>query len=317
MESEIGRWALKRAGGLASLLLTGIGVACNPHGVQIPDEERPSRELRGLSECGVDGNQSLSLEMGQPVTVLVHGCNSSAAKFGTLADVFALYGQKAICFSYDYRDSMESSALELERSLLALESQFRPSDVTVIAHSQGGLVARAALRQDDSSRSGSRVSSLVTVSTPFAGIESSSHCGLMALHVLSLGITVGVCQAIAGRKWTEIYPGSPFIDEPGPLGNAVNSHLMVVTDEQGACLRMERGKCAETDFVFSLEEQEAAQVMDSRTTNHRVRAGHTEIVGEQGLPPHKLIQILQQHGVLNDSSSLDQEELSRRLSVLY
>lgn len=251
------------------------------------------------------------------MTVLVHGCNSSAAKFGTLADVFALYGQQAICFSYDYRDSMESSALELERSLLALNSQFRPAEVTVIAHSQGGLVARAALRHDDSSESGSHVSRLVTISTPFAGIESSSHCGLMALHVLSFGITVGICQAIAGRKWTEIYPGSPFIDEPGQLGSSVNSHLMVITDEQGACLRVKDGKCAETDFVFSLEEQEAAQVMDSRTTSHRVRAGHVEIVGEQGLPPHKLIGLLQHHGVLNDSSAFDRDELSRRLSRLY
>lgn len=290
---------------------------CNPHGAHIPDAERPPRELLGLSECGASLGKSLKLKPGEAVTVLVHGCNSSAAKFGTLADVFELYDQKAICFSYDYRDSMESSALELRRSLLALDAEFHPRDVSVIGHSQGGLVARAALRRDDLASRLDHVSRIITISTPFAGIQSSSHCGLTALHVLSFGITVGVCQAIAGRKWTEIYPGSPFIENPGELGDSVVSHLLVVTDEQSACLQMSDGKCVESDSIFSLDEQDAPQVMGRRTTRHTVRAGHVEIVGEQGLPPHKLITILQQYDVLGKSSRLDEIALARRVSALY
>lgn len=295
----------------------GLELGCNAHGAPIPEADRPPREESGLSECGTQGAQQLTLSPGEPVTVLVHGCNSSAAKFGTLAEVFALHDQKAICFSYDYRDSLESSARELERSLSWLGGRFRPREVTVIGHSQGGLIARAALRESESPQVPAEVSRLVTISTPFAGIDSSSHCGLTALHVLSFGVTVGVCQAIAGRKWTEIYPGAPFITDPGELAHSVRSHLLVTTDEKDSCLSMENGKCAEPDFVFSIEEQEALQIMNQRTIRHRVRAGHVEIVGEQGQPPHKLIKILQQHKLLNDSSHLDQVDLSRRLSALY
>ena len=80
---------------------------------------------------------------------------------------------------------------------------------------------------------------------------------------------------------------------------------------------MAEGKCVESDAIFSLDEQDAPQVMGRRTTRHTVRAGHVEIVGEQGLPPHKLITILQEHNVLGKSSRLDEITLARRVSSLY
>ena len=45
---------------------------------------------------------------------------------------------------------------------------------------------------------------LVTVSSPFSGIDAASHFVMTWLHIVTLGITAGVCQAITGSKWTRL-----------------------------------------------------------------------------------------------------------------
>jgi len=251
--------------------------------------------VTGLRECSSSSREPLPVDPNEDLTVLVHGCNSSAAAFSTLARVFEHQGQRAVCFTYDDRDSLISSADEFGQTLEAISQRMGRGTLTVIGHSQGGLVARTAL----SGKSRASVKRLVTVSSPFNGIESASHCGMPWFHAMSFGITVGVCQAVTGRKWTEIYPGSPFMESPSPLSSGVGEHLVVITDEAGTCLeRSVGGGCEESDFIFSVEEQTATQIQGDRTRTKTLAVGHVAVVGEQGVEPWQLIELLQEEEVL-------------------
>lgn len=119
-------------------------------------------------------------------------------------------------------------------------------------------MARIALAElDDEVDTRPRDLRLVTVSSPFSGIHSARHCGLPWLHVLSLGITLAVCQGIAGANWVEIHPRSRYWTEPHLLDEGVYEHLQIVTEEEGTCRRYgDDGTCDEDDLVFSVDEQE-------------------------------------------------------------
>jgi pimeloyl-ACP methyl ester carboxylesterase len=278
--------------------------------------------IPGLSPCDQPRGGTVVLDPTRPLTLLVHGCNFSLGGFRTLASVFQAHGQQTICFNYNDRDRLEDASAQLIRALQALETQMEPTDITIVGHSQGGLVARRALvaeRQDRlQSQSGFRYQ-LVTISSPFGGIRASRHCGLVWLRALSLGTTMAICQAVAGSKWWEIFPGADFMDEPGTLSPAVARYLKVVTDERDTC-RHHRpdGSCAERDEVFALAEQYNRSVdRDPRVMGVEVRAGHVEIVGELGTVPAKLIQILQDRHILAQTPPGRQVELTALLRRLY
>lgn len=55
-------------------------------------------QIAGLKHCNNEGNDSIHLNPDEPLTIIVHGCFSSAGRFQTLADVYGLYDQQAICF---------------------------------------------------------------------------------------------------------------------------------------------------------------------------------------------------------------------------
>ncbi|MDA3851809.1 MAG: hypothetical protein PF447_11115, partial [Spirochaetaceae bacterium] len=157
--------------------------------------------------------------------ILVHGCKASSGNFKTLKEVFESRGQQAICFSYDYRNSIEDCSRELLMAINSLNDSINPPAITIIGHSQGGLVARRALisnRQDGYVlNDNNQKIRLVTISSPFNGIKASSHCGSTTLHILSGGITLLICQAIAGSTWSEINPSSSFINDPGTMADKV------------------------------------------------------------------------------------------------
>jgi hypothetical protein len=193
-------------------------------------------------------------------------------------------------------------------------------EVVVLGHSQGGLISHIALSNiEQSGRAPEARYRLVTVSSPFSGIEAASHCGLTWLHILSLGITTGICQAIAGSKWTEIHPRSDLWTDPNPLHDSVEEHLAIVTDEENTCRRRdEDGDCEEDDFVFSTDEQVNERLLrGARVSQRTIAAGHVEIVGENGVRPEKLIRVLQEADVLNETSPEQEQALARLLAGLF
>ena len=301
-------------------------------------------EIPGLGPCTDSPDRRLRLDSTQPVTVLVHGCFGSSGQFRALAQVLAFHGQQSACFTYDDRARLRDSAAELRRALGQLAARSRVPRVAVIGHSQGALVAREALTEAlteslteslpaplpatlpaplPATRPATRPDRavelrLVTVSGPFSGIESARTCGRHWLYPLSLGLLPLSCYIATGPKWLDITFSSRFILEPGELSSQVVEHLKIDTDERGSCRPNADGRCVDSDDIFSLAEQRSpVPDADPRVTRVEVAAGHVEIVGDKHTAPNKLIEVLQQQGVLRATSPQRQAAFERLLARLY
>ena len=305
---------------LAVALLAFTGCSRNLGALIHTGAGQPDERIVGLFPCGAEGPDVAELDPTRPVTVLVHGCNSSGERFKTLAQVFEANGQQTICFNYNDRDYINTSATQLASALSALQRRLEPGELTVLGHSQGGLIARRALQADLPrpliTREGFSYR-LVTISAPFSGIASSADCGRTWLHVLSLSATVVVCLAATGNKWTEIPPGSQFMTNQTPFVGT--RHLQIVTDERATCReRRADGTCKVDDFVFGLEEQYSSIVTtDSRVITVELREGHAAVVGENGVAPLLLIDALQKQKVLAATPPERRSSFAGLLARLY
>lgn len=306
------------AGLVLTLLLASCGRGALP---STPLSFRNADPLvaEGFGACASEQPEEIELDSDQPLVVIVHGCLSSGREFKKLAEVFEFHGQQTVCFNYDHRRTLRGTATRLRQGLDALRERVPHREITLLGHSQGGLVSRIALAElDDEVMSAQHDLRLVTVSSPFSGIYAARHCGWTWLHVLSLGITVAVCQGIAGANWVEIHPDSRYWTEPRQLDRGVREHLQIVTDEAGTCRRRdENGECEEDDLVFSLREQENDQLGDERVHTRRIHAGHAAVVGSAGAEPRELIRVLQEHEVLVPTPVEREAELAELVRQLF
>jgi pimeloyl-ACP methyl ester carboxylesterase len=307
---------------LLAMALCGGCSAVIHQSIRIDPGDAPELRIEGLDACDDFASPAVALDPTQPLVLLVHGCKASSGHYRHLAKIFEAHGQQTLCFNYQYRGRIASSSEGLSGSIGSLTARLQHPELTLIGHSQGGLVARRAVvagRGQEDEKTDLLKLRLVTVSSPFNGIEISSHCGIPALHILSLGVMTALCQGVAGSIWPEIHPRSDLVTNPGQLLDIVSDHLMVVTDERGSCRRRSAdGRCLTDDFVFSLEEQRNELVtQDPRVTDREVRDGHAAIVGDEDRPPVQLMAILQEHGIMNRTSPDGQAEIRALLSRLY
>lgn len=311
------------------LLAATLGGCATPPRPDVGEMADPGRlpsarqvvSVVGLRPCNDGAERALTIDPRQAVNILVHGCNGSTGKFHALAEVLAFHGQQSACFDYDDRDSLMTSSGQLANAVDALAQHLETPQITVIGHSMGGLVARKALIENHPNpvRNTQVDLRLVTVSAPFSGIAAAKMCAVPALRVATLGLNDLVCWLISGENWFEITAASDFIQDPGHLSPQVRSHLKVVTDERGTCRRrIDDGRCVEDDYIFSLDEQRYPPVtLAPRTTDVEVPAGHVEIVGESGVTPHKLINVLQREGIVRPTPPERQSAFQALLTQLY
>jgi pimeloyl-ACP methyl ester carboxylesterase len=322
----IGKWLWKVV--VLASIVTVAGCASTteppPEVGHIDNSNLPAADLAldipGLGPCTDNPDRTLHLDSTQPVVVLAHGCFASAGRFRSLAQVFAFHGQQSACFSYDDRDSLTVSATQLVTALDELANQMQNRQVTVIGHSQGGLVARNAFTNERIQPLGAELDlRLVTISSPYAGVAAADHCALPFARAISLGLVVPLCKMISGDKWYEITYASDFIREPGTLIGQIDDFIKIVTDEHDTCRRYDdKNRCVEDDFVFSPEEQYNPAVDNSpRVIPVEIKAGHSEIVGNATVTPDKLITILQQQAIMRATPAARTAALDAFLSMLY
>lgn len=278
-------------------------------------------QIAGLGSCTDSQDRTLQFNSNYPITILVHGCNGSAGRFRSLAQLYAFHGQQAACYSYDDRDSLTKSANKLVVAIEQISAATNNQNISVIGHSMGGLVARKAMESDrfNQEKNSDIKIQLTTVSAPLAGIKAANSCSHSILNWLSLGVVPGICWGITGDNWSEITANSDFIQQPKPLSSSVQSYLKVVTNEQNTCRKKNNeGLCIESDYVFELAEQ-YHPVIDkySQVTNIQVDAGHVEIVGYKEVAPWKLLDILQQEKMLAATPPERQQALQNLLAKLY
>jgi pimeloyl-ACP methyl ester carboxylesterase len=297
-----------RAGARAWLIaaLCSAWCSCAAH-VQVPSTPLyvPGEHARPFTLAGVGGcddapARGIEVQPDRPLVLLVHGMHSRRHRFVALAASFHDAGQQALCFRYDGRRSISRTAGDLHEAIARLAHVLTTPEIVVLGHSQGGLVARAALTTSMTSPLPRANYRLVTVSTPFAGIRIARSCGSIPYHIASFGVSYAVCRAISGESWNETHPRASMVLEPAPLDPSVSEHLAILTDERDSCRRFSADglHCLQNDHVFSLAEQHSALLArDSRVHEAAVQAGHVEVVGGLGLP-RKLIEALKQHGLL-------------------
>jgi hypothetical protein len=276
-------------------------------------------DITGLGPCTDNPDRRLRIDASQPVHVLVHGCFGSSGQFRGLAQVLAFHGQQAACFTYDDRAKLGDSAGQLRAALRQLAEQTQVPHVTVIGHSQGALIARRSLTDAVAEPLPARPLGLrlVTVSGPFAGIESARPCGRTWLYPATLGLLPLSCYVTTGAKWADITYSSRFIREPGRLASPVLDHLKIDTDERNTCRRKDGERCVESDEIFSLDEQRLALDNEARMKRVLVSAGHVEIVGDKREAPTKLLEVLQAEGVLRVTPPHQTAAFERLLSQVY
>jgi pimeloyl-ACP methyl ester carboxylesterase len=276
--------------------------------------------IPGLGPCTDDSDRTLHLDSRQPVTILVHGCNGSAGRFQALAEVFAFHGQQAIGFSYNDRDELMASSRQLTQAIQALGVKMQNKQITVVGHSQGGLLARKALvERADVVLAPDLQLRLVTISAPFSGIEAARHCGSPVARVVSFGMVVPICRLVSGAKWRDITYTGDFITHPGRLIPQVSHHLKINSDERDSCRESSPdGACLKSDYTFSLQEQRQAQVDEEpRAKVLDIKVGHVAVVGDQNVIPTQLITLLQQEGFLLPTENRRTRELAALLARLY
>lgn len=248
------------------LLIVGLSgctarEAMNVSNLDLGNLSSPTITLKipGLGPCTDNPDRRLSFDSRKPITVLVHGCFGSSGQFRGLAQVLAFHGQQTACFTYDDRAKLASSALLLRQAVKQIAEHSEVPRITVIGHSQGALVSRKSLTDFSLTPLPSHPIELrlVTISGPFAGIESARTCGRRWLYPLSFGLLPASCYFVTGAKWADITYSSEFIREPRELAPQVVNYLKIDTDERNICRRKENDHCVEDDEVFSLSEQQS------------------------------------------------------------
>ena len=277
--------------------------------------------IPNLSSCTDATDKSIQIDSKSPITILVHGCNGSAGRFRSLAQLYAFHGQQAICYSYDDRASLLESADKLAFAVNALAEATHNQSISIIGHSMGGLISRKAMEvnKQTSDLLGDKNLELITISAPLSGIKAANHCGITSLHWLTAGVIPGICWAVTGNNWREISSSSDFIRYPEPLIPSVQKYLKIVTNEKDTCrLKGSDGSCIESDYVFDLAEQYHHKVDNyDNITGVQVDAGHVEIVGNKDIVPRKLLAILQENNMLSYTPAERKEALEQLLAELY
>ncbi len=141
--------------------------------------------IKGLSTCNSPPQKSLHITPNTPLTILVHSYSASAENFTNLSEALTQQGQQSVCFSYNDRDSLLSSAQALRKSISDIALYLPAQELTLLGHSQGGLISRKAstltFKQEIAVK-------LVTVSAPLSDIQAAKNCGNPLLKIASLGV---------------------------------------------------------------------------------------------------------------------------------
>ncbi len=121
----------------------------------------------------------------QPLVLLVHGLQSSGRHMANLLVRPRAAGLPCAVFDYPNDQPIQDSAVALASELREFRRAYPDRRVTILAHSMGGLVARAVV--EDSRLDPGNVDQLIMISTP-------NHGSVLA----EFGFGLDLCESIIG-----------------------------------------------------------------------------------------------------------------------
>ena len=149
--------------------------------------------------------------------LLVHGWGSSAKTWN--ASMFTDEGFAVETFEYKTRQDIKTSAKKLADKIEKMKAKYNCSKVDIVAHSEGGLVARyyieCNLYRND-------VGKLIMIGTPNHGLDIKRYMDIMAVFGAYWGPLVA--DVIVGDAGHQMEPHSPFLRKLNGNDNCVDLH---------------------------------------------------------------------------------------------
>jgi len=247
--------------------------------------------------------------------VLVHGLESQPSDLERFQQACQASDIQCIVFDYPNDGPLLWSANRLREDLLKLERQHPDVKLAIVAHSMGGLVARAALEMPGEQPQSVR--DLITLGTPHQGsaiarLGKSGHEMLeMILQPSGVVLPWRLLADGRGEAVVDLRPESQFLKQLNGYGRAegINYHTVAgtkgfLTPEELRAVRPEIQKmlnslsptlqktlrelleCAELvdgtgDGVVSVE----SALLDGATTRKKVACNHLELLDLPGVKP--------------------------------
>jgi hypothetical protein len=205
--------------------------------------------------------------------LLVHGHAAGPRVLEGVARVLDSAGYEPWFAFYPTGLEVARTAALMRESLARAAADFDVSEVAILAHSMGGLVARAALGATDDGAELPRVPVLITLSTPWAGSERAGRWAW---------------SPAAPPSWKDMKPGSTFLahlfDAPLPEGTAL--HVLYGTRGDS------RSIPGDDDTVVSLVSVTRAEALaEASSVAVFDDANHMEILSHPG-PVNRVLEIL-------------------------
>lgn len=223
----------------------------------------------------------LPLDPKRPVAIWVHGYDPAQGEADPLLRDLQRRGYQVVRFRYDWEQRMDASADALVRAVRALRAEYSLPGLTVVAHSQGGLISRKAMTVGrELTLAGDVPIELVTIASQFPGYGAANMTYLLP-KVNIFGVKASHRDL---RSW------SPFIRDPGALGANVR-HVKVETNERGK-KRLEDGRLVDD---CSAPRQPQPQVDADPRLAHKatLELGHVGVLrDDQGRVPAALRAVL-------------------------
>jgi len=190
--------------------------------------------------------------------IFVHGMSGTPRDWSYVMAHF--YRTRYQLWFYYYPSGMrlERAARALATGLVILHQHYGFSQCCVVAHSMGGLVSAAAIREEPALDGGTNfIAGFVTISTPFGGVQSA------ASGVKHLRYPV--------PSWIDMDPGSSFLKalrtRPLPPG----THYDLIYGEKG-----------ENDGVVTVASELEPHNLKRASSVTCFPYGHVEILNEPG-----------------------------------
>ena len=131
--------------------------------------------------------------------VFLHGISDSPRCFSRILNAIDRERYQPWFLYYPSGISLSFVEKQLENLLLEAQQKFGFSQLAIVAHSMGGLIARACLNELKSN-CGFEVPLFVTISTPWSGHDAAR-------------VGVKLFYPKMRPSWTEIASGGPFVEQ--------------------------------------------------------------------------------------------------------
>lgn len=193
--------------------------------------------------------------------VFVHGIGGSARNFEDIVAALDRSRYRPWFFHYP-------SGMDLDQLAAMFHRVFLSGDVVslgempmiIVAHSMGGLVARAALNRQSNDAREARVEKLITIASPLGGHPA---------------VRLSRKAPVVIPSWRNLHPDGEFIDELNatPLPLHTEHHLIYAYNGEQAV-----ESDGSTDGVVPLSSQLTAPARESATALYGFKASHAEVI---------------------------------------